>query len=87
MATGAGDARRALFQPSRERAAWRALLAEVEALCDRVAVLTARPGLIKCDWPVPLPHPRHYAMKTTPQFMQLKAHLTEEIRAEVRRAA
>ena len=54
---------------------------------SRVAVMTARPGRIKCDWPVPLPHPRHYAMKTTPQFMDLKARLTEEIRAEVRRAA
>lgn len=54
---------------------------------NRVVVMSARPGRIKCDIPVPLPHPRHYAMKTTPAFSELKARLTEEIRIEVRRAA
>jgi ABC-type nitrate/sulfonate/bicarbonate transport system ATPase subunit len=53
----------------------------------RVVVMSARPGRIKCDIAVPLPHPRHYSVKTTPQFMDLKARLTEEIRIEVRRAA
>jgi ABC-type nitrate/sulfonate/bicarbonate transport system ATPase subunit len=56
-------------------------------MANRVVVMTARPGRIKCDLPVTLEHPRHYAMKTTPPFMQLKARLTEEIRAEVQRAA
>jgi hypothetical protein len=32
---------------------------------------------------VNLPHPRHYAMKTTTDFMVLKAELTEAVRAEV----
>jgi ABC-type nitrate/sulfonate/bicarbonate transport system ATPase subunit len=54
---------------------------------NRVVVMSARPGRIKCDIPVPLPHPRHYAMKTTPAFAQLKARLTEEIRTEVQKAA
>jgi len=54
---------------------------------SRVVVMSARPGRIKCDIPVPLPHPRHYAMKTTPAFAELKARLTEEIRIEVQRAA
>lgn len=54
---------------------------------NRVVVMSARPGRIKCDIPVPLAHPRHYAMKTTPAFSELKARLTEEIRIEVRRAA
>jgi NitT/TauT family transport system ATP-binding protein len=54
---------------------------------NRVVVMSARPGRIKCDIPVPLAHPRHYAMKTTPAFAQLKARLTEEIRVEVQRAA
>ncbi|AMO25261.1 sulfonate ABC transporter ATP-binding protein [Ramlibacter tataouinensis] len=54
---------------------------------NRVVVMSARPGRIKCDLPVPLAHPRHYAMKTTPPFAELKARLTEEIRIEVRRAA
>ncbi len=54
---------------------------------SRVVVMSARPGRIKCDIPVPLEHPRHYAVKTTPPFVELKARLTEEIRIEVRRAA
>ena len=54
---------------------------------SRVMVMSARPGRIKCDIAVPLPHPRHYAMKTTPAFSQLKAQLTEEIRIEVQKAA
>jgi NitT/TauT family transport system ATP-binding protein len=54
---------------------------------SRVVVMSARPGRIKCDIPVPLPHPRHYAMKTTPPFAELKATLMEEIRVEVQRAA
>lgn len=54
---------------------------------NRVVVMSARPGRIKCDIPVPLPHPRHYAMKTTPPFADLKARLTEEIRIEVQKAA
>jgi NitT/TauT family transport system ATP-binding protein len=54
---------------------------------NRVVVMTARPGRIKCDIPVPLPHPRDYLMKTSPEFAQLKARLMEEIRIEVRKAA
>ena len=49
----------------------------------RVVVMTARPGRIKLDRTVPLAHPRHYAVKTTPAFMQLKAELTEAVREEV----
>lgn len=56
-------------------------------MANRVVVMSARPGRIKCDLPVPLPHPRHYSMKTTAPFAELKAQLTEEIRVEVRRAA
>ena len=54
---------------------------------NRVVVMSARPGRIKCDLPVPIGHPRHYSVKTTPVFSQLKAQLTEEIRVEVQRAA
>ncbi|CAN5339075.1 ABC transporter ATP-binding protein [soil metagenome] len=56
-------------------------------MANRVAVFTARPGRIKADVPVDLPHPRHYTVKTTPEFMALKARLTEEIRAESMAAA
>lgn len=54
---------------------------------SRVVVMSARPGRIKCDLPVPIAHPRSYAVKTTPVFMELKARLTEEIRVEVQKAA
>ncbi|WP_088286298.1 ABC transporter ATP-binding protein [Ideonella sp. A 288] len=50
---------------------------------SRVMVMSARPGRIKLDRAVPLPHPRHYAMKTTPGFSALKAELTEAVRVEV----
>ena len=49
----------------------------------RVVVMSARPGRIKLDRTVDLPHPRHYSVKTTPAFAALKAELTEAVRAEV----
>lgn len=51
-------------------------------MANRIAVFSARPGRIKTEIKVDLPHPRHYTVKTTPEFMELKAILTEEIRAE-----
>ncbi len=51
-------------------------------MANRVAVFSARPGRIKADVAVDLPHPRHYTVKTSPEFMELKARLTEEIRTE-----
>ena len=56
-------------------------------MANRVAVFSARPGRIKADIAVNLPHPRHYTVKTSPEFMELKARLTEEIRAESLAAA
>jgi NitT/TauT family transport system ATP-binding protein/sulfonate transport system ATP-binding protein len=53
----------------------------------RVVVMTARPGRIKADIAIPLGYPRHYTVKTSPEFSQLKARLTEEIRAEAVLAA
>ena len=49
----------------------------------RVVVMSARPGRIKLDHAVPLAHPRHYSVKTTPAFSALKAELTEAVRVEV----
>ena len=51
-------------------------------MASRVVVMTARPGRIKRELEVDLPHPRQYTMKTDPEFSRLKAALTEEIRAE-----
>ena len=53
---------------------------------SRVVVMSARPGRIKLDCPVPFPHPRHYSVKTSPAFTELKAELTEQVRVEVRAA-
>ena len=52
-------------------------------LASRVVVMTARPGRIKADVRIDLPHPRRYTIKTSPEFSAVKARLTEEIRAEV----
>jgi len=57
---------------------------EAVFLGSRVVVMSARPGRIKRDLVVPLSHPRHYAVKTTPPFAALKAELTEQVRDEVR---
>ena len=48
--------------------------------------MTARPGRIKAVVDVALPRPRHYTVKTTPEFVALKARLTDEVRAESIRA-
>jgi NitT/TauT family transport system ATP-binding protein len=56
-------------------------------MANRVVVMSARPGRIKADVAIDLPHPRHYTMKTTLEFAALKARLTEEIRVESIRAA
>jgi len=56
---------------------------EAVFMANRVVVMSARPGRIKVDRAVPLAHPRHYSIKTTPAFAELKAELTEQVRAEV----
>ena len=56
-------------------------------LSNRVAVMSARPGRIKCELRIDLQHPRHYKMKTSPEFSAYKARLTEEIRVEAMKAA
>ena len=56
---------------------------EAVFMASRVVVMSARPGRIKLDRAVALPHPRLYSVKTTPVFSALKAELTEAVRAEV----
>jgi ABC-type nitrate/sulfonate/bicarbonate transport system ATPase subunit len=51
-------------------------------MANRVAVFSARPGRIKTEIAVDFAHPRHYTIKTSPEFIKIKARLTEEIRAE-----
>lgn len=59
---------------------------EALLLGDRVVVMSARPGRIKEDIRVDLPRPRNYAMTTSPEFMQLKAHLFDSLHSEAVRA-
>jgi NitT/TauT family transport system ATP-binding protein/sulfonate transport system ATP-binding protein len=56
-------------------------------LANRVVVMTARPGRIKSEIAIDLPHPRVYTLKTAPEFARLKAQLTEEIREEAIKTA
>ncbi len=56
-------------------------------MANRVAVFSARPGRIKTEIAVDFAHPRPYTIKTSPEFMAIKARLTEEIRAESMAAA
>jgi len=58
----------------------------VEPVDADILVMSARPGRIKLDRPVPIAHPRHYSVKTTPAFSEIKAELTEQVRVEVRAA-
>jgi len=51
-------------------------------MANRVAVMSARPGRIKATLAIDLPHPRHYTMKTAPEFSRYKAEITEQIRVE-----
>jgi ABC-type nitrate/sulfonate/bicarbonate transport system ATPase subunit len=55
-------------------------------MANRCAVFSARPGRIKNELHIDLPYPRHYTVKTTPQFSELKAQVTEDIRVETLRA-
>ncbi len=51
-------------------------------LSDKVYVMTARPGRIKAEIPIPLPRPRTAEMTSSPEFLaihhQLKALIREE---------
>ena len=55
-------------------------------MANRCVVFSARPGRIKNELAIDLPYPRHYTVKTTPRFSQLKAQVTEDIRVETLRA-
>ena len=52
-----------------------------------VAHLKEACGRIKSELVIDLPTPRHYTVKTTPRFSELKARVTEDIRAESLKAA
>ncbi|MBI2371369.1 MAG: ABC transporter ATP-binding protein [Deltaproteobacteria bacterium] len=61
-------------------------LEEAILLSDLVFIMTARPGRLKREIPVPLPRPRHYSMVTSEVFVKIKAQTLELIREESLRA-
>lgn len=56
---------------------------EAAFMASRVVVMSARSGRIKLDRVLPFAHPRHYLIKTSPEFSTVKAELTEAVRTEV----
>ncbi|WP_312242528.1 ABC transporter ATP-binding protein, partial [Pantoea sp.] len=51
-------------------------------MANKVAIFSARPGRIKQEVPVSFNRQRDYTIKTSPEFMALKAEITESIRSE-----
>jgi NitT/TauT family transport system ATP-binding protein len=54
-------------------------------LGDRVLVMTARPGRIREEIPVPLARPRSMDVLTSPDFVAIKRRVMDLIRDEARR--
>ncbi|MBI4841845.1 MAG: ABC transporter ATP-binding protein [candidate division NC10 bacterium] len=55
-------------------------------LSDRVFVMTARPGRVKAEIPIPLERPRSYEVKATETFLTLKKQALRLIREEAIKA-
>jgi NitT/TauT family transport system ATP-binding protein len=52
-------------------------------LSDRVMVMTKRPGRAKTIFPINLPRPRDYEMRTTPEFNELKLEIWNSLKDEI----
>lgn len=52
---------------------------EAVYLCDRVVVMTPRPGTVKAEVPIDLPHPRE---RTSPEFVAVRRQLLALISSE-----
>ena len=55
-------------------------------LGDRVVVMTARPGTIRCTEPIDLPRPRDGGISTTPAFAEIKRRLLAQVEEESRKS-
>ncbi|NQV55910.1 MAG: ABC transporter ATP-binding protein [Rhodospirillales bacterium] len=56
---------------------------EAVYLSDRVIVMTKRPGRTKTIIDIPLPRPRDYEMRVTPEFNKLKLSIWNELKDEI----
>jgi NitT/TauT family transport system ATP-binding protein len=54
-------------------------ISEALMLSDRVVVMSARPGRITEDLSVKFPRPREDALRSDPEFVQMEAHLREQL--------
>jgi NitT/TauT family transport system ATP-binding protein len=52
-------------------------------LSDRVMVMTKRPGRAKKIFDIPLPRPRDYEMRVTPEFNELKLQIWNSLKDEI----
>ena len=59
-------------------------LEEAIYLSDRVIVLTARPSEVWAEMVMPLGRPRTPQLKTTPEFVALRAHLEAQMAEAIR---
>lgn len=59
---------------------------EAILLGDRVVMMSARPGVIIADYPVPFPRPRSPEIRATTEFAELEQRIWSQMRAEVERS-
>ena len=59
---------------------------EAILLGDRVVVMTARPGRIALDLPVPFERPREWDLVMTPEFIEVKRRVLSVLRPELESA-
>ncbi len=55
---------------------------EAAFLSTRVVVMAARPGRIREVIPIEIPYPRKAAVKTTPEFVKIRAQIDKVVREE-----
>jgi len=48
-------------------------------------VMAANPGRVREIIPVDIPYPRHAAVKTTPEFIEIRARVDKVVREEFRK--
>ncbi|MGH7824017.1 MAG: ABC transporter ATP-binding protein [Candidatus Binatia bacterium] len=56
---------------------------EAVMLCDRIAVMSASPGVVKCVFPVDVPRPRTIRSMSDPDFVRCVDKIWDLLRSEV----